>query len=88
MENLKTQFGISESADFGNNTWTFEFPNGLTVSAGEFAILHKDEYDGVINALKMYHECCSKLRMPYESELRECNINAEQFLQDGKAKRN
>lgn len=41
----ETQFGISATCDFVENTWTFEMPEGFKVSAGEFAIIPKSEYD-------------------------------------------
>lgn len=36
---MKTQIGISEGANFEENTWTFQMPEGFVVKAGEFSIV-------------------------------------------------
>jgi len=51
MENLNVQYGISLSADFEENTYTFEMEDGFSVSSGEFAILPKEEFEMLINQL-------------------------------------
>ncbi|MGZ8915359.1 MAG: hypothetical protein ACXW1Z_19905 [Methylobacter sp.] len=33
------QIGISYSADFGNNRWVFEMPEGFKVGAGQYKII-------------------------------------------------
>lgn len=45
------QFGISATADFEENTWTFEMPEDYSVSAGEYALVPKDKFDKAIEAL-------------------------------------
>lgn len=45
---VKTQIGISHSADFEENTWTFEMPKGFEVIAGDFVIVPKEKYDELI----------------------------------------
>jgi hypothetical protein len=52
MSKLKTQFGIALTADFEENTWTFEMSKDFKVTAGEFAILPKEKYDAILMALK------------------------------------
>ena len=52
MSILKTQIGEALTADFEENTWTFEMPEDFIVTAGEFAIIPKDKYDDLITALK------------------------------------
>ena len=45
------QFGIAATADFLENTWTFEMPENFSVSAGEFAIVPKAEYEALLTEL-------------------------------------
>jgi hypothetical protein len=52
MSKLKTQFGKAVTADFEENTWTFEMDENFRVTAGEFAILPKEKYDALLVALK------------------------------------
>ena len=52
MSKLKTQFGTAVTADFEENTWTFEMDKNFKVTAGEFAILPKEKYDALLVALK------------------------------------
>lgn len=48
---LGAQFGISATADFGERTWIFEMPENFRVSAGEFAIIPKTEYEALLAEL-------------------------------------
>lgn len=52
MSILKTQFGKASSADFEEQTWTFEMKEGFKVTAGDFAIIPKQKYDFLLTALK------------------------------------
>jgi hypothetical protein len=52
MRTVKTQFGISATADFEENTWTFEMPDNYSVWAGNFAIVDKQVYDKMLDALR------------------------------------
>lgn len=52
MRTIKTQFGIAATADFEENTWTFEMPDKYEVCAGTFAIVDKPIYDEMLSALK------------------------------------
>lgn len=52
MSKLKTQFGTAITADFEENTWTFEMNENFNVTAGEFAILPKEKYETLLVALK------------------------------------
>lgn len=52
MKNLKTQFGDSVTADFQENTWTFEMEGKFSVCAGMVAILPKENYDALLTAIK------------------------------------
>ena len=49
---VATQFGAAITADFEENTWTFEMPNDFKVWPGEFAIVDKQVYDKILSALK------------------------------------
>ncbi len=44
MAAIHTQFGTADSADFENNTWTFEMEGDFKVCAGKFAIVPIEEY--------------------------------------------
>ncbi len=49
---MKTQFGISATADLEELTWTFVIPHqSYSVCAGEFAIVPKEKYDKIIGML-------------------------------------
>lgn len=52
MSIIKTQIGTSVAADFEESTWTFEMPEGFSMSAGTFAILPVDKYNALIEALE------------------------------------
>ena len=52
MSKLKTQFGTSVTANFEENTWTFEMDKDFKVIAGEFAILPKEKYEAILVDLK------------------------------------
>ena len=52
MSILKTQFGESLTADFQENTWTFEMPTDFKVFAGDFAIVPKENFLELVKALK------------------------------------
>lgn len=52
MSKLKTQFGEALTADFEENTWTFEMEEEFKVSAGKFAIIPKEKYQELLAALK------------------------------------
>lgn len=41
---IHTQFAVSMTADFEENTWTFLMPNKYAVCAGEFALVDKELY--------------------------------------------
>jgi hypothetical protein len=42
---MKIQTGVSATANFEENTWTFEMPEDFSVCAGKFAIVPIDEYN-------------------------------------------
>ena len=46
------QYGDSTSADFENNTWTFEMRGDFKVKAGVFAILPKEHLQNLLEASK------------------------------------
>lgn len=52
MSILKTQIGTALTADFEEQTWTFEMPENYEVSAGYFAIVPKDKYDKLYQTLQ------------------------------------
>jgi len=61
---LKTQIGTAVTADFEDNTWTFEMPDEFNVTAGNFAILPLEAYNklmtaakGIRNSMKVHPDC-------------------------------
>lgn len=52
MSITKTQIGTSITADFEENSWTFEMSEGFSMSAGQFAILPTNRYNALIEALE------------------------------------
>lgn len=44
---MEIQVGISATADFEENTWTFEMENDFSVKAGKFAIIDELKFDGI-----------------------------------------
>jgi len=52
MKTTKTQFGESATADFENGTWTFEMEKGMQIVSGKFAIVDRQVYDELLQALK------------------------------------
>ena len=48
MEAPKVFIGTSDSCDFEQNTWTFSFENQFQVSAGEYAILKRSDYQKLL----------------------------------------
>jgi len=57
---VKTQFAISESADFENSTWTFEMPENHIVCAGEFAIVDRTLYNNLMQSAEDLSAYCQK----------------------------
>lgn len=49
---IKTQFGISATADFEELTWTFQMSEKYSVVSGEFALVDKILYDQLIRSIK------------------------------------
>ena len=60
---IKTQFGISETADFEGLTWTFQMPEKYSVVAGEFAIVDKILYDQLMQTVEDLAIHCQELDM-------------------------
>lgn len=52
MSKLKTQFGTAITANFEENTWTFEMRGEFNVSAGVFAIIPEEKYQKLLTALR------------------------------------
>jgi len=52
MKTIKTQLGVSESADFEENTWTFKMPERYKVAAGLFQIVHVEIFEEMLNIVK------------------------------------
>lgn len=63
MSKLKTQFGTAITADFEENTWTFEMDKNFKVTAGEFAIVDKILYDQLIQSVEDLAIHCQELDM-------------------------
>lgn len=60
---IHTQFGVSSTADFEKNTWTFEMPEKYSVVAGEFALVDKKLYDQLIQSVEDLAIHCQELDM-------------------------
>jgi hypothetical protein len=58
---IHTQFGVSATADFEKNTWTFEMPNKYSVFAGEFALVDKTLYDQLMQSVEDLAIHCQEL---------------------------
>jgi len=52
MEVPKVFIGTSDSCDFEQNTWTFSFSDPFQVSAGEYAILRRSDYQKLLAAAR------------------------------------
>ena len=63
MSKLKTQFGTAVTADFEENTWTFEMDKNFKVTAGKFAIVDKILYDQLIQSVEDLAIHCQELDM-------------------------
>lgn len=59
MKEVSTQIGVSATADFGENTWTFEMPENYQVWAGQFAIVDKQVYDKMKSLIDFVNSECS-----------------------------
>ena len=53
MEAPKVFIGTSDSCDFEQNTWTFSFDGQFQVSAGEYAILRRSDYQKLLAAARI-----------------------------------
>lgn len=60
---IKTQFGISATADFEDLTWTFQMPEKYSVVAGDFAIVDKILYDQLMQTVEDLAIHCQELDM-------------------------
>ncbi len=60
---IKTQFGISATADFEELTWTFEMEENFVMVAGEFAIVDKILYDQLMQTVEDLAIHCQELDM-------------------------
>ena len=63
---MKTiQFGQALTADFEQNTFTFEMKKDFTVLAGEYAIIPRELYDEIRNDLEKLKEELLKIKNNY-----------------------
>lgn len=60
---IHTQFGVSATSDFEENTWTFEMPEKYSVVAGEFALVDKILYDQLMQSVEDLAIHCQELDM-------------------------
>lgn len=60
---IKTQFGISATADFEDLTWTFQMPEKYTIITSEFAIVDKVLYDQLMQTVEDLAIHCQELDM-------------------------
>lgn len=49
---MKTQIATSITGDLTKATWKFQLQDGFKMSAGQFAILPKENYDKLLVALR------------------------------------
>lgn len=54
MQNVNIQIGSSASANFEDNTWTFQFDTTVKVAAGRYAILEEAEYKKLLGMAQQY----------------------------------
>lgn len=60
-QNLPIFFvGKSHSADFGENTWTFEMQSNFKVKAGNHVIIDEEEFEEIISELKELRHLASQ----------------------------
>jgi hypothetical protein len=83
MSNKKTQFGQSLTGDFEENTWTFEMLEDFTVSAGDFAIVPKTDFEVLITLVKRLKLAISKdEKAKINSEITLCVFKLNECLED------
>lgn len=63
MKTIRTQFAVSATADFEENTWTFEMKEPYQVVAGEFALVDKILYDQLIQNIENLAIHCQELEV-------------------------
>lgn len=83
MSNKKTQFGQSLTGDFEENTWTFEMLEDFKLSAGDFAIVPKIDFEVLITLVKRLQLAISKdEKAKINSEITLCVFKINECLED------
>lgn len=49
---VKTQFGVSATADFEEMLWSFQMPENFRLVSGDFAIVDMENYNELLSILK------------------------------------
>jgi hypothetical protein len=60
MKTIKSQTGTSLTADFQENTWTFEMEENFVMVAGEFSIVPKNQFTELITLVQRLKFAISK----------------------------
>jgi hypothetical protein len=60
MKTIKSQTGNSLTADFQDNTWTFEMEENFVMVAGEFSIVPKNQFTELITLVQRLKFAISK----------------------------
>lgn len=83
MSNKKTQFGQSLMGDFEENTWTFEMEKDFKLTAGDFAILPKIDFEVLVILVKRLKLAISKdKKAKMNSEITLCVFKLNESLED------
>jgi len=56
MSKLPLQRGTSQTADFEENTWTFEMPEKFRVTAGRFVIIPEEKFEAFARSVHSARE--------------------------------
>ena len=71
MEAPKVFIGTSDSCDFEQNTWTFRFDGQFQVSAGEYVILKRADYQKLLSVARA--DDASRAALDVLAEIKEEN---------------
>lgn len=83
MKTIKSQTGTSLTADFQENTWTFEMEENFVMVAGEFCIVPKNQFTELITLVQRLKLAISKdENAKMNSEITLCVFKLNESLED------
>jgi hypothetical protein len=87
----KVQFGESLTADFKENTWTFEIEKDLKVLAGNFAIVPVEQYDAMVKLCRRFSsglsiECKTREEQELYREICQNSSLSSEVIRVGESK--